>query len=224
VPRPEEPLDPDSPLYPLANALRELRRSAGNPTFETLALRTNYSKAALAAAAGGKKAPSLGVTLAFVRACGGGQQEFERIWREVVSGRPEQRSVVVRPSNDPNVVIYCARRGHRRHCGQAAADLQQPPVPLAGCSSTRFSAPSRPGSWNHSTPASSGTCCQRQLPTRTGANRTSCLIRVVAPHPDEVGDQEVRADQDQCGSAAADGIQDVRVPGVPGTNVGVCCS
>jgi hypothetical protein len=72
VPRPERPLDPgDDPLTEFAAELRRLRESAGNPTYRELGRRAHYSAGTLSEAAGGRKLPSLAVTLAYVRACGG---------------------------------------------------------------------------------------------------------------------------------------------------------
>ena len=71
MPRPERPLDPaDGPLARFATGLRELRRAAGNPGYRELARRAHFSATTLSDAAGGRRLPSLPVTLAFVRACG----------------------------------------------------------------------------------------------------------------------------------------------------------
>ncbi|WP_372472293.1 nSTAND1 domain-containing NTPase [Jidongwangia harbinensis] len=66
----------------LATELRDLRRRAGNPGYRELASEAGYSVAALANAAGGRHLPSLPVTLAFVRACGGDPVVWERRWRQ----------------------------------------------------------------------------------------------------------------------------------------------
>lgn len=72
-------------MQALAAELRDLRRQAGNPGYRELAGRAGYSVAALANAAGGRRLPSLGVTLAFVRACGGDPVAWERRWREAAT-------------------------------------------------------------------------------------------------------------------------------------------
>ncbi|WP_441216862.1 nSTAND1 domain-containing NTPase [Phytohabitans sp. LJ34] len=79
-------MDPDDgPVQALAAELRDLRRQAGNPGYRELAGRAGYSVAALANAAGGRRLPSLAVTLAFVRACGGDPVAWERRWREAAT-------------------------------------------------------------------------------------------------------------------------------------------
>nr|WP_158647299.1 hypothetical protein [Actinoplanes sp. ATCC 53533] len=84
MPRSERPLDPgDTPLVRLAGDLRGLRRKAGNPTYRELAERTHYSVSTLSGAAGGRKLPTLGVVLAYVTACDGDREEWERRWHEV---------------------------------------------------------------------------------------------------------------------------------------------
>lgn len=71
----------DDLLVAFARDLRELRERAGNPTYRELARRAHYSAATLSDAAGGKKLPTLMVTLAFVGACGGDPVAWERRWR-----------------------------------------------------------------------------------------------------------------------------------------------
>jgi WD40 repeat protein/energy-coupling factor transporter ATP-binding protein EcfA2 len=84
VPRPERPLDPgDDLLTDFAADLRRLRESAGNPTYRELGRRAHYSAGTLSEAAGGRKLPSLAVTLAYVRACGGAPGEWEERWHKV---------------------------------------------------------------------------------------------------------------------------------------------
>ncbi|EME55844.1 eIF2A-related protein [Amycolatopsis decaplanina] len=86
MPRPEGPLDPDAGVVPrFAWELRRLREKVGSPTYRQLARRAHYSPATLAKAAGGRDLPSLAVTLAYVRACGGDEQEWEARWREVAA-------------------------------------------------------------------------------------------------------------------------------------------
>jgi WD40 repeat protein len=84
VPRPERALEETSGLLgEFAAGLRELRDKAGKPTYRELSTLAHYSAAALSEAAGGRKLPSLAVTLAFVRACVGDTDEWEARWREV---------------------------------------------------------------------------------------------------------------------------------------------
>jgi transcriptional regulator with XRE-family HTH domain len=77
--RRERFLDPHTgPVQRFASELRELRESAGRPNYRQLASRAHYSVTALSQAASGSALPSLAVTLAYVRVCGGDEQA----WRE----------------------------------------------------------------------------------------------------------------------------------------------
>ncbi|WP_439657069.1 nSTAND1 domain-containing NTPase [Lentzea sp. HUAS TT2] len=81
MPRKERPLDTgDSAVLTFARELRSLRERAGSPTYRRLSSLTHYSEAALSQAAAGRKLPTLQVTLAYVRACGGSEEEWERRW------------------------------------------------------------------------------------------------------------------------------------------------
>ncbi|CAL9672834.1 nSTAND1 domain-containing NTPase [Streptomyces sp. enrichment culture] len=81
--RQENPLDPEKgPVQRFAVQLRELRRQAGGPTYRAMARMTSYSSTTLADAAGGERLPSLPVALAYVQACGGDREEWEKRWRE----------------------------------------------------------------------------------------------------------------------------------------------
>ncbi|WP_182874535.1 helix-turn-helix domain-containing protein [Microbispora sp. H10670] len=82
--RPERDLSPEEgPVQAFAVALRRLREEAGTPTYRALAERAHYSATVLSRAAGGRVLPSLEVTLAFVRACGGDEDEWTRRWHRV---------------------------------------------------------------------------------------------------------------------------------------------
>ncbi|MBB4680267.1 nSTAND1 domain-containing NTPase [Crossiella cryophila] len=84
MPRPELPVDPDAgELQRFAFELRRLREKAGNPSYRDLARLVHYSVSTLSEAARGRKLPSLAVTLAYVRACGGEEAEWEARWREL---------------------------------------------------------------------------------------------------------------------------------------------
>src|SRR5437016_373547 len=93
MPRPERPLDENAGVVPrLAAALRLLREEAGRPGYRQLATQAHYSAATLSEAAAGRKLPSLAVTLAYVRACGGDTVEWERRWHAAandVAGQQE---------------------------------------------------------------------------------------------------------------------------------------
>ncbi|MFF2614434.1 ATP-binding protein [Kitasatospora sp. NPDC058046] len=82
MPRRESPLDPgDGPLLRFAGDLRALRERAGRPPYRQLALRAHCSAASLSVAAGGRRLPSLAVTLAYVQACGGDVREWRHRWQ-----------------------------------------------------------------------------------------------------------------------------------------------
>ncbi|GLZ29034.1 hypothetical protein Lesp02_12240 [Lentzea sp. NBRC 105346] len=84
MPRAERPLDSDgSSLTDFAGDLRKLREQAGAPTYRELAGRAHFSASSLAEAAGGRKLPTLDVTLAYVGACGGDTTSWERRWKEL---------------------------------------------------------------------------------------------------------------------------------------------
>ncbi|MGO1049013.1 nSTAND1 domain-containing NTPase [Crossiella sp. CA198] len=86
MPRPERPLDPAAgPIQRFAGELRVLRQQAGNPSYRELARRAHFSMATLAQAARGDRLPSLAVTRAYVRACGGVEQDWEQRWRDTVA-------------------------------------------------------------------------------------------------------------------------------------------
>jgi hypothetical protein len=86
VGRSEKPLDPAAgPVERFAYALRELRRTAGSPTYREMARRTGYSAPTLSGAAAGERLPSLPVALAYVAACGGNTREWEGRWQELAA-------------------------------------------------------------------------------------------------------------------------------------------
>src|SRR6266568_1570218 len=61
--------------------LRALREAAGRPSFRTMALTAHYSHTALSGVLSASRLPSLELTLAFVRACGGDEQQWAKRWR-----------------------------------------------------------------------------------------------------------------------------------------------
>ncbi|TWP52319.1 hypothetical protein FKR81_12205 [Lentzea tibetensis] len=87
MPRGERPLESgDAALTRFAADLRLLREKAGSPPYRSLGQRAHYSAATLSEAAGGRKLPTLAVTLAYVAACGGDLGEWEARWRELAVG------------------------------------------------------------------------------------------------------------------------------------------
>ncbi|WP_432922222.1 helix-turn-helix domain-containing protein [Microbispora sp. CA-135349] len=98
--RPERDLSPEEgPVQAFAVALRRLREEAGSPPYRALAERAHYSPTVLSRAAGGRALPSLEVTLAFVRACGGDEDAWARRWQQV----SEELSASARASAEPAV-------------------------------------------------------------------------------------------------------------------------
>lgn len=86
MPRGERPLGPgDRILVAFAQDLRQLRERAGLPTYRELSARAHFSAAALSEAAGGRKLPSLAVTIAYVAACGGDTAEWETRWQHTAA-------------------------------------------------------------------------------------------------------------------------------------------
>jgi transcriptional regulator with XRE-family HTH domain len=81
MPRPEKPIDPVWPLASFACGLRALRQKRGI-TYREMACLAHYAMNTLSAAADGQHLPTLEVTLAYVRACEGSQEEWERRWLE----------------------------------------------------------------------------------------------------------------------------------------------
>ena len=63
-----------------AESLRQLRRERGNPAYRELAAHALFAPSVLSTAASGFTFPSLRVTLAFVRACGGDPGEWQQRW------------------------------------------------------------------------------------------------------------------------------------------------
>jgi hypothetical protein len=82
--RREKPLDSGSgPLAAFAGDLRKLRVAAGSPSYRRMAGLALYSPSVLSEAASGHRLPTLAVTMAFVRVCGGDVADWEHRWREI---------------------------------------------------------------------------------------------------------------------------------------------
>jgi transcriptional regulator with XRE-family HTH domain len=77
-------------LQHFADDLKRLRVSAGITSQRLLARRAFLSHTTISAAELGKDVPSLAVTLAIVKACGGDQKEWEQRWKLVYAASKEQ--------------------------------------------------------------------------------------------------------------------------------------
>ncbi|MDI6106069.1 helix-turn-helix transcriptional regulator [Actinoplanes sp. NEAU-A12] len=87
MPRPEEPVDESKgSVAEFALSLRDLRRKAGSPNYRELSARTHFSASTLSTAASGRRLPSLDVTLAYVRSCGGDVTEWTQRWQSIARG------------------------------------------------------------------------------------------------------------------------------------------
>jgi hypothetical protein len=84
--RREQTLDPDGgQLEAFAYDLRQLRQAAGGLSYRQLSRRAGYSVSVLWSAARGRDLPTLPVLLAYVGACGGERDAWERRWQELVA-------------------------------------------------------------------------------------------------------------------------------------------
>ena len=81
--RPQKPLDRDgSPVREFAFWLRDLRKTSGL-TYDQLGKSAHYATSTVQEAAAGKRLPTLRVTMAFVKACGGDPGEWRTYWTQV---------------------------------------------------------------------------------------------------------------------------------------------
>ncbi|MEI5102785.1 DNA-binding protein [Streptomyces sp. PmtG] len=89
--RKEKPVDPSAgPVQRFAFALRALRQEAGGIPYRDMALKAGFSAAMLSRAASGQKLPSLPLALAYVRACGGDEQEWQQRWHTAAGEQAAQ--------------------------------------------------------------------------------------------------------------------------------------
>lgn len=81
--RPQKPLERDgSPVREFAFWLRDLRNRAGF-TYENLGKKAHYATSTVQEATAGRRFPTLRVTMAFVKACGGDPDEWRRYWGQI---------------------------------------------------------------------------------------------------------------------------------------------
>jgi tetratricopeptide (TPR) repeat protein len=98
-------------LAEFCEALRELRRAAGEPGYRVLARRTGYASTTLWEATSGRAVPTRPVTLAFVSACGGDTAEWERRWRRLVEAHRPPTPAAVDAGPSPAPTAAAGRRG-----------------------------------------------------------------------------------------------------------------
>ncbi|MGW1055789.1 nSTAND1 domain-containing NTPase [Streptomyces sp. NPDC002521] len=84
----------------MAADLRTLRVKAGSPPYRELGRRAHYSAGTLSDAASGRRLPSLQVTLAYVRACDGDTEEWERRWYALAGELADQSAPDQHPTDD----------------------------------------------------------------------------------------------------------------------------
>lgn len=81
--RPQKPLERDgSPVREFAFWLRDLRKTSGL-TYEQLGKSAHYATSTVQEATAGRRLPTLRVTMAFVKACGGDPGEWRTYWTQV---------------------------------------------------------------------------------------------------------------------------------------------
>ncbi|MFF4197096.1 hypothetical protein [Nonomuraea sp. NPDC001831] len=111
--RREQAVDPmDGPVAAFAVELRKLREQAGSPSYRVMAARAHFAASTLAQAAAGERLPTLPVTLAYVRACGGDEREWRVRWEETLAADRERASVAA----------ACERAPYRGLAGFEEAD------------------------------------------------------------------------------------------------------
>jgi hypothetical protein len=112
VGRPERMIDPgEGALSRFAHDLRQLRAAAGYPSYRVLAGQALFSPSVLSTAANGMSFPTLQVTLAYARACGGDIGDWRRRWEAVAAAR---RIEMAAPERQP-LFLSPVRRELARH-------------------------------------------------------------------------------------------------------------
>lgn len=126
--RPEKSLEGNGPLAVFAGGLRTLRAAADSPTYEQMARYVQFQPNTLSTAANGRRLPSLAVTLAYVRACGGDEAEWRQRWertRDLLSAAETVQ--VARPGRlgpapeGPATVVARRRKAEPEPCAEVAA-------------------------------------------------------------------------------------------------------
>jgi hypothetical protein len=92
--RPEKTIAVTDEITAFAADLRTLRTKAGGMTYRQLALHTHYSHTTLTDATAGRQLPSLPVLMAFVQACGGDAEAWQRRWERLRSTHETRPAVL----------------------------------------------------------------------------------------------------------------------------------
>ncbi|MBW4704072.1 DUF2690 domain-containing protein [Micromonospora sp. RL09-050-HVF-A] len=116
--------DGESRHHEFVADLARLRREAGQPSLRKMSATAHYSHTALAGVLSGARLPSLELTMAFVRACGGDEAAWRARWHREAGSGPQQ------PGPEP--------------AGSQPAGLQQPGSQPATAESPGDSTPRRP--------------------------------------------------------------------------------
>jgi Ig-like domain from next to BRCA1 gene/Helix-turn-helix domain len=105
--------------------LRALREQAGEPSLRVMARRAHYSHTALSGVLSGDRLPSLALTLAFVRACAGDEDEWRRRWHKTRDSLENADGEAVGPAPHDS-------RARRRLIATGIAGIAAAFVALAG--------------------------------------------------------------------------------------------
>jgi hypothetical protein len=131
--RRENPLEESSPaVAQVAQGLRDLREAAGWPPYRVLARLCGYCASALSQAASGNSLPSLEITLAFVRACGGDVEQWRERWHRAaqllagVTGEADPAAAVDVVSFAAELTALVHRAGFRALRPAVAASKRDP--------------------------------------------------------------------------------------------------
>jgi hypothetical protein len=91
--------------------LRKLRQRAGQPSLRVMSRTAHYSHTALSGVLSGGRLPSLDLTLAFVRACGGDESEWRARWGRVRNQLDAADGMATAPSpTEPSSTAGSRRR------------------------------------------------------------------------------------------------------------------
>ena len=148
------PASPQAALEEFAKNLRELRAKAelGYPEMEEL---SHYTMKTLASAAGGLRLPTLPVTTAYVRACGGNVADWEDRWRQLAEMiEPKGDRALPQPEHAHADVLGAASSGAGR--GERDEKQGRDAASAGDASSQEHLPPQRPSSQRSSSPGPQG--------------------------------------------------------------------